>query len=199
MKAQGTRRDPSLWDRLVNDRFGGQQPILSPEESVKAAKRLYRHAMGRPFKGEVQLTSGRRYTWVRRGVLFVNPDMRQARVRGLRAIIHDMSHYAHSRLHPSDAPHSARQARLEGKLVSYAIRSGFLEGRLAPKAKPEQPAAAEPAPKPDKVQQRYARMISRRDKWARELERAKRLLAKAQAEVRAYERRHGDRLQKPQA
>ena len=37
-------------------------------------------------------------------------------------------------------------------------------------------------------------MISRRDKWRREAERAKRLLAKVEREVRAYERSHAERL-----
>lgn len=186
----GTVRDRDLWKRLVNERFGTEQPVLSPEESVRAARKLYRHAMGKPFPGKVQLTSGRRYTWVRRGVLFVNPDHRGFGPRGLRAMIHDLSHYCHSRLHPSDAPHSRRQAQLEGRLARFALRAGFTSGAL------KRPEPAAPPPKPDLVQQRYSRMLNRRDKWRREAERAKRLLAKAESEVRAYERRHGDRLQR---
>lgn len=194
--AQGTRRDPELWDRLVNSRFGGEHPVLTAEESTKAAKRLYRVAMGKRWTGPIQLTSGNRYTWVKSGVLFVNPDRHAFRTRGLREIIHNLAHYAHARLHPNDAPHSARQARLEGRLVSYALRNGFLDGKLAPKPKPEpEPSAA----KPDKVRQRYDRMVKRRDKWREELDRAKRLLAKAETECRAYERRHGERLKNPPA
>jgi hypothetical protein len=191
----GTVRDPGLWDRLVNERWGGVSPVLSPEDSVKAAKRLYRHAMGREWKGPVKLTSGNRYTWVRHGYLVVNPDMVQRECRGLRAMIHDLSHYAHSRLHPSEAPHSRRQAQLEGKLVTYALKSGFADGRVralgpAPKPKPE------PAPKPvvDKVVQKHARMVARRDKYRTEAARLERLLAKAEREVRDYERRHRGRV-----
>jgi hypothetical protein len=188
-------RDSGLWDRLVNDRWGGVQPVLTPEDSIKAAKRLYRAAMGKPWTGVVMLTSGRRYTWVRDRVLFVNPDMRQADCRGLRAMIHDLSHYAHSKLHPNDSPHSPRQARLEGRLVTYALKSGFHEGRVRKIGPDPQPKPApEPKPKPDKVQQRYARMVNRRDKWAAEAERAKRLHEKADREVRDYERRHRARL-----
>lgn len=193
MKAKGTHRRPATWDELVNSHWDGAQPILSPEESVKAAKRLYRHAMGKPWTGPVRITSGRRYTWVRNRELVVNPDMVQRGCRGLRAMIHDLSHYAHSRLHPNDAPHSKRQARLEGKLVRYALRSGFADGRLAPKPKAEAPAP-EPKARPDKVQVRYTRMVAREAKWAAELERAKRLHAKAQRERKAYERRHGERV-----
>jgi hypothetical protein len=192
----GTVRDPGLWDRLVNERWGGQQPVLSPEDSVTAAKRLYRFAMGREWRGPVKLTSGRRYTWIRRGVMAVNPDMVQRHARGLRAIIHDLSHYAHSQLHPADAPHSRRQAQLEGRMVTYAINAGWGEGavrKLGPAPQPK----AEPAPKPvvDKVVQKHARMVARRDKYRREVERFTRLLAKAEREVKDYQRRHKGRVE----
>src|SRR5436190_12558162 len=95
----GTHRKPETWDKLVNERWGGEQPVLSPDESIAAAKRLYRKAMGRPWTGGVRITSGNRITWIRRGVLVVNPDKRERDARGLRAIIHDLSHFAHSRLH----------------------------------------------------------------------------------------------------
>ncbi|MFL6864087.1 MAG: hypothetical protein ACJ8DZ_13920 [Allosphingosinicella sp.] len=179
----------------MNERWDGQQPVLPPEDAVKAAKRLYRQAMGKPWTGPVKLTSGRRYTWVKRGVLVVNPDMPQRDCRGLRAMIHDLSHYAHSRLHPSDAPHSRRQAQLEGRLVTYALKSGFAEGRVRPIGPAPQPKP-EPAPKPtvDKVVQKHARMVANRDKWARELARAKCLHAEWDRKVRDYERRHRGRV-----
>lgn len=188
-RAVGTTRDKDLWNRLVNERFGNDRPILSPAESLRAAKKLYRHAMGKSFPGKVKLVSGNRRTWVRSGVLVVNPDERSnGSQRGLREMIHAISHYCHRRLHPMDAPHSPRQARLEGRLVRFALRKGFTEGAL----KRELPT---PKEKPSRVQQRYARMVNRRDKWAKEAERAKRLHAKAQKEVREYERRHRDKLQ----
>lgn len=181
-----TAREPGLWDRLVNDKFNGEQPVLSPDESVRAAKRLYKRAMGKPWLGAVKTVSGRRYTWVRGKVMSVNPDMPQRHARGLRAIIHDISHYAHSRLNPNDAPHSARQAYIERDLVDYAIQAGFADGALKSKAKPKVLA--------DKVVARYNAMVNRRDKWAKEAERATRLLKKAEGEVRTYEKRHGERL-----
>jgi hypothetical protein len=182
-----TRRDPDLWDRMVNSKFAGVQPILSEQESILAARKLYRHAMGKSFTGKVEITSGNRYTWVNRGVLRVNPDKREVHVRGLRALIHDLSHYCHTRLHPRDKPHSIRQVRLEAKLVKFALDRGWHEGGLRVAEKSEKP-------KPDLVDQRYRRMISRREKWRKESERAARLLEKAEREVRAYERRHRGRL-----
>lgn len=186
---QGPLRNRSAWDLLVNERFGGERPVLSPEESILAARRLYRHAMGKAFDGEIKLTSGNRNTWVRRGVMSVNPNHRGR--GGLREIIHGISHYAHSRLHPKDAPHSSRQVHLEGELVEYALSHGFLDGSL--KRLKREPVA--PEAKPDKVQLKYARMVKRRDRWMAEAERAKRLLAKAAKEVREYERRHKERLE----
>jgi len=188
---------------MVNSKFGGVQPILSPEESLVAARKLYRHAFGKAFPGEVKLTTGNRYTWVRRGVLSVNPDKREGHTRGLRSIIHDLSHFAHSRLNPRDAPHSIRQARLEAKLAKFALERGWHEGGLAkPKPEPIQSSdkigqLPEPPPakaKPDRVAERYRKMVARRDRWKAAAERATRLLAKAEAEVRTYERRHRDRL-----
>jgi hypothetical protein len=213
---KGTVRDADVWNRMVNSKFGGVQPILSDDESLVAARKLYRHAFGKAFPGKVELTKGNRFTWVRRGVLYVNPDKREGHTRGLRSIIHDLSHYAHSRLHPRDAPHSIRQARLEARLAKFALVRGWHEGGLAkPKPEPvdqpvEAPVAFEPdgdgvqiepafvaklaKAKPDRVAERYRKMVARRDRWAAAAERATRLLAKAEAEVRTYGRRHRDRL-----
>jgi hypothetical protein len=188
-KAQSrTRRNHKLWDERVNGLWSGQ-PVLSPEESLAAAKKLYRHAMGKSWKGKWELTSGNRRTWARYGTFYVNPDERTWTNRGLREIVHSISHYCHRRLHPNDAPHSIRQMRLEAKLTKFALDRKWHEGTLK---KPEK-VAPEPV-KPDKVVQRYQRMVNRRDKYDKELERSKRLLAKAEKEVRAYERRHGDRV-----
>ena len=125
--------EKGLWDRLVNNKFDGKQPILSEVDSLYAARKLYRKAMGREWCGEFKLTSGNRYTWIRRGVFYVNPDKRERgsiqqafgfdndEVRGVRAIIHDVSHICHYRLRPNDAAHSKHQAYLERDLTDYAI------------------------------------------------------------------------------
>lgn len=195
-----SRRNPDLWNRMVNDKFNGQQPVLSGEESIAAAKKLYRHAMGKPWPGKWELTSGRRMTWPRwrdagskmEHVFYVNPDERRSRNCGLREIIHSISHYCHRRLHPKDKPHSIRQARLEAKLAKFALDRGcWMDGSLKRQPKPE--PEVEKA-KPDVVAQRHARMVARRLKWQQELERAQRLLAKAERDVRTYERRHRARL-----
>lgn len=197
-KAKGPHRKPETWSKLVDEKWGGEAPVLSPEASVKAAKRLYRKAMGQPWRGGTRITSGNRRTWVRNGVLVVNPNQQEFNGHGgLREIIHMMSHLCHRRLHPRDAPHSRRQAVLEGKLVTYAINSGWLKpGALEPR--PKQVAQESSAPvKPDKVQQRYARMCRNEAKWASNLEQAQRLHKKWSKEKRDYEARHGERLVAP--
>ena len=124
--------EKGLWDRLVNNKFDGKQPILSEVDSLYAARKLYRKAMGKEWRGEVKLTSGNRYTWIRRGVFYVNPDKREGvNVRGLRAIIHDVSHICHWRLRPNDAAHSKHQAYLERDLTDYAISQNlFLQRKV---------------------------------------------------------------------
>tara|TARA_R110000765_G_scaffold217155_1_gene321788 strand:+ start:114 stop:545 length:432 start_codon:yes stop_codon:yes gene_type:complete len=130
--------EKGLWDRLVNNKFNGLQPILSEVDSLYAARKLYRKAMGREWCGEFKLTSGNRYTWIRRGVFYVNPDKRErgSIVRGVRAIIHDVSHICHYRLRPNDAAHSKHQAYLERDLTDYAISQNlFLQKKVIPENK----------------------------------------------------------------
>lgn len=186
-----TRRDHALWDQRVNDLWGGTRPVLSPEESLLAAKKLYRHAMGKAWTGKWALVTGNRYTWPRGETFNVNPDKRRGE-SGLRGIIHMISHYCHRRLHRGDKPHSIRQLRLEAKLTRFALARKWHEGSLKKEPKPETVKVEKV--QPDRIVQRYTRMAARRDKWEKELTRAQRLLTKAQREVRAYERRHKERL-----
>jgi hypothetical protein len=184
-----TRRDHSLWDRRVNDLWGGHKPVLSPEETLAAARKLWRHATGKAWTGKWEVTSGRCHTWPRRGTFYVNPNRYGG---GLRQLVHLIAHYAHRRLHPGDKPHSIRQLRLEAKLTKFAVARW---GPQAPaKAAPAAKVEAEAPTKPDKVVLRYRRMKARRDRWADQLDRSQRLLQKAEREVRAYERRHRGRL-----
>lgn len=173
-----TRRDHSLWEKSINDKWDGQRPILSPEESLLAAQKLYRHAMGKPWHGKWEIVGGNRHTWVRRGTFYVNPN-RPWGERGLRGIIHMVAHWCHRRLHPEDKPHSIRQMRLEAKLTKYAIAGRWHEGALKEKAKPlpKKPSRAERVKKLQLAQVRMRR-------YRTEYERAQRLLAKAAKDCR---------------
>lgn len=175
---------PDLWDRLVNSKWPPGIATPSDAEAITGAKRLYRKAMGKPWRGPVTITSGNRHTWIRRGVLYVNPNYTWR--PGWPGIVHAIAHYAHARKHPGDRPHSARQAYIERDLTDYALANGFLEGRLN---RPKRQAS-----KPDPVVSRYQRILARQSKWQTKLKRAENALAKVRKERRDYERRHGGRL-----
>jgi hypothetical protein len=138
-KKVGTTRERWIWDRHVNDKWANVEiPVLSDKDSIRAAKALYRKGMGEAWKGEVKIVRGAKYTWIRRhrrtpyekrwgikrgpAFLAVNPDARfWGSSRGLKEIIHLISHWCHQKIHPNDAPHSSRQAYLEGELTDYAF------------------------------------------------------------------------------
>ena len=113
--------------RLIRE--GNLKP--NKEEAIRFAKRIYRKGMGKPWKGKVKITSGNRYTWIRRGILVVNPD--HGYYGGWRDILHEISHYIHWHKNPGKQPHDASQFRLERDLTEYAIKSGICEGKLKSK------------------------------------------------------------------
>jgi hypothetical protein len=47
----------------VNAQWPETLPMLTPNEAIAAAKRLYRFGMKRPWRGKWRATSGRRYTY----------------------------------------------------------------------------------------------------------------------------------------
>ena len=126
------------WYRRVNATWpAGELPAPSALEAIRAARRLYRFALGKTWTGTVRTTEGRRYTWIYRGQLRVNPDRPGSDGRGWRALIHDLSHYFHGRLLPDVRPHGPDHARLEIRLIKEVLRRGWLEGRLRDPEPPE--------------------------------------------------------------
>lgn len=118
------------WYARVDATWPEPVPTPSVAEALKGAKKLYRFALGQNIK--VEATSGNRYTWPKHGVLMVNPDHRGGHHRGWEALVHDLSHYAHQRLHPGIKPHSREHARLELKLAKEVVKRGWLAGTLEP-------------------------------------------------------------------
>lgn len=192
----------NLYDRLVNSRWPEPCPAPTPEEAMRGAKRLYRVAMGRPWRGKVKLVSGNRHTWIKGGVLLVNParddtpqwarEYRRKRgfepscYTGWQEIVHSISHYCHHRLHPDARSHNDKQAYLERDLTKYVIEHGWLNGRLKPKTVDKPPR--------DIIKERYARVLVREQNWARKFTRAKRALSKATRERGSYEKKYGSRV-----
>ena len=174
---------PEFYNRIVNTKWPSPLPVPSDQEAITGAKRLYRKAMGRPWKGEVKVTSGNRHTWIRGRTMYVNPDGWPSSWRGS---VHGIAHWCHYQLNPRDSNHSDKQAYLERDLTDYALASGFLTGALKSKAKPKG--------KKDSVVERHERLMNRETSWETKLTRAQNALKKVQKERRAYERRHKDRI-----
>lgn len=157
----------------VNAEWPKDLPPLTPQEAISAAKRLYRLGMKRAWDKPIKLTSGNRYTWARHGVLYVNPE------KGWHALVHDMSHLVHRRLHPTLSGHDWRHAHLEREMVTYVISNGWLDGKLR---RPEKP-------KPKVQDVRYVRIVDRIQRWESKLKRAENALKKLHKQRVYYEKK----------
>ena len=158
------------WYRKIDESWPKPLPKMDDGEAVAAGRRLYRFAFGKKFTGKIRVTHGNRYTWIKNGVLSVNPD------NGWDSIVHLMSHYAHSRL-SNERPHSAGHAVLEYRMVRHVIDSGWLDGRFK---KPEQP-------KPDRRAIKLQRAMARLSSWERKAKRANTAIKKLRKQIKYYE------------
>lgn len=169
----------AAWPDGTND---GRDLKPTPQEALAAAKRLYRFAMKRRFRGKVKLTSGRRHTWVYSGVLYVNPDEAGG---GWHEIVHSLSHYCAYYLfrhrpgqeHNNKVrPHGPQHAFLEKEMINYVIKSGWLEGKLK----------REPKPKKDPRLVKAERVLLGIKKWERKAKLAATKLKKLRAQRKRY-------------
>lgn len=164
----------------VNETWPENPPVPSPQEALAGAKRLVRLALtlgpedGAPwrkkFGGEFKLTSGRRYTYPRRGVFYVNPNQRSFCFGGWLSICHDIAHWAGQRLYPTAKPHDHRTAFIERKLAEHVVKSGWLDGKLKRRPKEKPPV--------DKVAERAARIDAGIKRWDSKRRRAENALRK---------------------
>lgn len=164
-----TRRE---WYRRVNAAWPAKVPPLTDDEAIRAARKLYRFERGYMWEGRVEITSGNRYSWIRRGVMYVNPE------RGWQSLVHLLSHYL------APGKHGADHARCELRMIKEVVRRGWLDGKLKTPEK-------EPAPEPTVDQIRAAkiqRLDERIKRWTTREKRAKTALAKLRRSKRAYER-----------
>jgi len=172
------------WYRRVNAAWPGTVPTLTAEEAVRAAKKLYRFAMGFSWTGPVVVTSGNRNTWVRarrvngawERVLVVNPE------HGWHDLVHLLSHYCHERTaHDGEHGHNAAHARAEMRMIKEVVRRGWLDGKLKDEPKPEPPPIDPRAVKLERTDASIAR-------WEAKLRRAENALKKLRRRKRAMER-----------
>jgi hypothetical protein len=186
---------------------------LSAVVAIKATAKLWDHFLG----GEqppIDVTSGNRYTWMREGTLYVNPE------GGWGRMIHDLSHYFHRTLYRrsmrEDAPlglydakaarpHSPQHAKLERRMAEYVIRKGWIDGALEPKKAADSvihEAISEAASDEVHVelhlqarQKLYAEKLAaikvKIERWEKKAKRAKNALAKLNRSRGYYERALG--------
>ena len=97
------------WYRRVNSEWPQEVPALSFPEAQRAARRLYRWALVRTYSGRVIETAGNRYTWMRRGDLFVNDE------QGWKRMVHDLSHLFWEKANWGEGvrPHERGHARFD--------------------------------------------------------------------------------------
>lgn len=161
----------SMWPEGTND---GRDIKPTPQEAIAACRRLYRFAMKRPFRGRVELTSGNRHTWIRRHVLYVNPDETRwpgASGGGWHEIVHSMSHLCCARLFPKAKGHGPQHAFLEREMIEHVVKSGWLDGKLR---RPEKPAPT----KADKTAAKDAAIEASIKRWETKRKRAETALKK---------------------
>lgn len=163
------------WPAGTND---GCDLKPTPAEAISAAKRLYRFALKRPCRLRIKLTSGRRITWVRNHVLYVNPDEDG---KGWHELVHSMSHYATRRLFPKANTHGPQHAFMEREMIKHVVNSGWLEGKLLRPKKPKVTV--------DPTVARAAHVAARIKAWESKKRRAENALKKLQRTARYYQRK----------
>lgn len=172
--------------REVNAAWPEPCPVPTPQEAISGVKRLIRRAhrlaiedgaalSSKPRRYSFKITSGRRITWPRRGVWYVNPNERRGS-GGWAEIVHSVSHWTIRHYYGGD-PHGPRHVWIEKVLADYAIKN-FLDGQLKRPMKEKAPV--------DLKAVRAARVATRIKKWEAKKRRAESALRKLQRQARYY-------------
>ncbi len=173
----------------VNGAWPETVPVPTAQEAVSGVKRLYRLVMKKPYRGEIKVVSGNRHTYIRYGVLQVNPNGRWS--HGWKGVVHGLSHSCHRRLNPGHKPHDGRgtHAWIEKQMIEHVVNSGWLEGKLK--------RSKQTKPKPDIKLVRYQRTLAKFKIWQTKEKRAKTAIKKLSRQLAYYERvtnqQEGDR------
>ncbi len=177
--------------REINSLWPDPMPVPTSKEAIAGTRRLIRRAFALAAEdGKVgfmgygpymkrtrfKATQGRRFTYPRNRVWFVNPDHRgHGGGGGWGEIVHAVSHWSMRRWWPHEDPHAPRHVYLERELAAYAVEN-FLNGQLV---RPEKP-------KPDVKAVRAARVAARLKVWKVKRKRADTAIRKLQRQARYY-------------
>lgn len=165
------------WPEGTNE---GRNIKPTPQEALRGFRLLYRKAFGRPYRGKLILTTGRRRTWYgsRSRTIRVNPDESGG---GWHEIVHSVSHMASYALYKEN--HGPRHAFIERELIQYVVSNGWLDGKLR---RPEKIMVRDPAAE---VRAKLALISDKTKRWQTKAKRAKTALAKLERQRKYYERR----------
>lgn len=164
-----------FYEQHVETQWSDKLPQLTEVEAERAAKRLYRFVFKKACKLKVVITSGRNHSYIRNGVLRVNPT------QGWDNLVHGLSHSFYRRLHPGAKPHSGQHGSLERHMIQHAIASGWLDGKLKPVSN-KQPT--------DEQLVRYERVLASMGRWESKAKRAENALKKLATKRKYYEKKY---------
>jgi hypothetical protein len=151
----------------------------------KTIKALWKKEMGKKFPYTLKEVTGNRHSWCRdRKTFNVNTT------KGWAEIIHGLGHYM-GYMKNHKRPHCAEHAILEYRLTKYVAENNLVELGNQELLKQKE-MESKPKLRINKVAQRYASMLRRKSKWAKTLKQAERNLAKAEKEIKKYERVHSE-------
>jgi len=156
--------------QALNAEWPAVVPPLSYEEAVRATKKLLRAEL-KIKPQEFKRTSGRRYTWRRHGVWYINPS------RGWLDLVHVLSHYVFMRTHTRLRPHHWKHANVEARMIRTVLQRGWLDGKLKPSVKPEKTPV-------DRLERLKGRLV----RWEAKKRRAENAIRKLTRSIRAIER-----------
>jgi hypothetical protein len=177
-----TKRAAALY-AVANDTWPAEVPPLTAPEAVRAAAKLWRFALGVSPTVDIYVTSGHRYTGIKRGRRFglhVNPD------NGWRHFVHELSHTLWRRYAPTHPDHGTDHARFEAKMVREVLKRGWLDGTLKSAPKPE-PTPAEALAAKHAAER--ARIETRLAGWQRKAELAANAVSRVEWELAAHNRK----------
>jgi hypothetical protein len=138
-------------------------PPITREEAVKAAKRIRKRFKMFPSRAI-------RRCWI---------SLEGRRLdKGWPRLVHDLSHRHARQQFPRERPHGPHHAAIEHEMIQYVLSTGWLEGKLRPKAPP-------PVTTNDKLQ----RLLRRKASWEAKERRAANALKKLARQIRYYERK----------
>lgn len=151
------------------------------QEAVRAVKLLWRKFMGEPLRIPVKLTTGRRRTWIRNRVMYVNCDERRwDGGGGWHEIVHSLSHLVAYRLHRGAKNHGTQHHWIEREMVKHVVSSGWLDGKLK--------RTVTEKPKLDVKAVRAQRVAAKLARWEAKKKRAETALRKLRRQATYYSR-----------